>query len=253
MSFGQRLRERRKELGYSQGELAEKLGVSLSAVSNYENGQNAMREDVLLRVFDVLKIEPNYLYQDTFSGKAFTCSVEEESLVKTYRSLRSTGKQTLRAVATGLAATQAEYEAERGPEEDVRQIPLYRSPAAAGYAAPVFGEDFDYIAVTGEVPPGADFAVRIQGDSMEPVIHDGSVAYVNRDPLTNGDVGIFCVDGDMLCKQYVRDKLGMVYLFSLNRARADADVVLPRDSGRSMVCFGRVLLPARPKIPGGMR
>ena len=43
MSFGQRLRDRRKELGYSQGELAEKLGVSLSAVSNYENGQNAMR------------------------------------------------------------------------------------------------------------------------------------------------------------------------------------------------------------------
>ena len=76
---------------------------------------------------------------------------------------------------------------------------------------------------------------------------------MNRDPLTNGDVGIFCVDGDMLCKQYVRDKLGMVYLFSLNRARADADVVLPRDSGRSMVCFGRVLLPSRPKIPGGVK
>ena len=253
MSFGQRLRDRRKELGYSQGELAEKLGVSLSAVSNYENGQNAMREDVLLRVFDVLKIEPNYLYQDAFTGQAFTCSIEEESLVKTYRSLRSTGKQTLRAVANGLAATQAEYEAEREPEADVRQSPLYRSPAAAGYAAPVFGEDFDYIAVTGEVPPGADFAVRIQGDSMEPVIHDGSIAYVNRDPLSNGDVGIFCVDGDMLCKQYVRDKLGMVYLFSLNRARADADVVLPRDSGRSMVCFGRVLLPSRPKMPKGMR
>ena len=253
MSFGQRLRERRKELGYTQGELAEKLGISLSAVSNYENGQNAMREDVLLRVFDVLQIEPNYLYQDAFTGQAFTCSIEEESLVKTYRSLRSAGKQTLRAVATGLAAAQAEYEAERQPEPDARQIPLYRSPAAAGYASPVFGEDFDYIPVTGEVPPGADFAVRIQGDSMEPVIHDGSIVYVNRDPLGVGDVGIFCVDGDMLCKQYVRDKLGMVYLFSLNRARADADVVLPRDSGRSMVCFGRVLLPQRPKIPQGAR
>ena len=253
MSFGQRLRDRRKEMGYTQGELAEKLGISLSAVSNYENGQNAMREDILLRVFEILKIEPNYLYQDAFKGTAFTCSVEEETLVKTYRSLRSTGKQTLRAVATGLAACQAELEAEQPPEEEERQIPLYHSPAAAGYAAPVFGEDFDYITVTGEVPPGADFAVRIQGDSMEPTIHDGSIAYVNRDPLNNGDVGIFCVDGDMLCKQYVQDRLGIVYLFSLNRDRADADVVLPRDSGRSMVCFGRVLLPSRPKLPSGMR
>ena len=52
------------------------------------------------------------------------------------------------------------------------------------------------------------------------------MVYVNHDPLQSGDVGIFCVDGDMLCKQYYRDPLGMVYLFSLNRARADADVVL---------------------------
>ena len=66
--------------------------------------------------------------------------------------------------------------------------------------------------------------MRIQGDSMEPYILDGSIAYVNRDPLSNGDVGIFCVDGAMLCKQYVRDRLGIVYLFSLNRERADADV-----------------------------
>lgn len=84
---------------------------------------------------------------------------------------------------------------------------------------------------------------------MEPVIRDGSVAYVSRDPLTDGDVGIFCVDGEMFCKQYHRDRLGMVYLFSLNRRRADADIILPRDSGRSMVCFGRVLLASRPRVP----
>lgn len=84
---------------------------------------------------------------------------------------------------------------------------------------------------------------------MEPYIQDASVVYVNRDPLSNGDVGIFCVDGEMLCKQFVRDGLGMTYLFSLNRKRADADVILPRDSGRTMVCFGRVLLSVRPPIP----
>lgn len=199
-------------------------------------------------LFRVLEIEPNYLYQDSFTGKGFTCSVEEERLVKAYRSLRTTGRQTLRAVAEALTSYQSEVE-KNLPEEEVRQIPLYRNPAAAGYASPVYGEDFDYIDVTGETPRGAEFAVRIRGDSMEPYIHDGSIAYVNRDPLVSGDVGIFCVDGEMLCKQYVQDGLGMVYLFSLNRARADADVFLPRDSGRSMVCFGRVLLASRPRVP----
>ena len=114
----------------------------------------------------------------------------------------------------------------------------------------MFGEDFDYIDVTGQVPQGAEFAVRIQGDSMEPFILDGSTVYVNRDPLSNGDVGIFCVDGEMLCKQYLRDRLGIVYLFSLNRLRSDADVVLPRSSGRTMVCFGRVILQERVGLPG---
>lgn len=77
---------------------------------------------------------------------------------------------------------------------------------------------------------------------MEPYIADGSIAYVNHDPLRSGDVGIFCVDGDMLCKQYHRDALGIVYLFSLNRARSDADVILTPGSGRSITCFGRVML-----------
>ena len=247
MSFGQRLRSRRKDLGMSQGELAKALGVSLSAVSNYENGLNTMREDVLLRLFKVLDIDPNYLYQDSLPGNSFSCSVDEEALVRKYRSLHTAGQQAVHAVVDALAIGLAEQEA--APPEELRQIPLYRSPAAAGYASPVFGDDFDYIEVTGEVPQGAEFAVHIQGDSMQPYIQDGDVVYVNRDPLISGDVGIFCVDGEMLCKQYVRDRLGIVCLFSLNRRRSDADVVLPRDSGRTMVCFGRVLLSKRPNPP----
>ena len=248
MSFGKRLRERRLELHMRQGELARRLGVSTAAVSNYESGQNAVREDVLLKMFRVLDIDPNYLYQDSLSGTSFNCSVEEKALVMKYRSLTTVGRQALHSVVDALGAYQKDMES-MAPPAEIRQIPLYSCPAAAGYAAPVFGEDFEYIDVTGEVPHGADLAVRIQGDSMEPVIADGNVVYVNRDPLANGDVGIFCVDGEMLCKQFVRDALGMVYLFSINRGRADADVVLPPSSGRSMVCMGRVLLPVRPPIP----
>ena len=247
MSFGQRLRERREELGLSREELAQRIGVSKSAVGNYEAGYNAVREDVLLRLFDALKVDPNYLYQDSFTG-GFTCSAEEQRLVERYRRMAAAGRRTLTAVAEALLGYQEDLE-EGLQKPELREIPLYRSPAAAGYAAPVFGEDYELIPVTAQVPRGADFAVRIQGDSMEPYVPDGSVAYVNRDPLANGDVGVFCVDGEMLCKQYYRDPLGIVYLFSLNRRRADADVVLPSDSGRSLICLGRVMLAHRPSLP----
>ena len=149
-----------------------------------------------------------------------------------------------------LCGYQEDMEGLIAAPEAVLEIPLYRSPAAAGYAAPVFGEDYDMIPVTEEVPRGAVFAVRLQGDSMEPYLSDGAVAYVNREALGNGDVGIFSVDGDMICKQYYRDALGMVYLYSVNRRRADADVVLPRTGGQTVVCLGKVMLRHQPPVPG---
>jgi transcriptional regulator with XRE-family HTH domain len=246
MSFGEQMRRRREELHLSRAELAERLGVSRSAVGNYETGISTPKEEVLLQLFDALQVDPNYLYWGSFrSGTDALRSVEERQLLERYRGLSLSGRQAVHALVDSLGAYEREMEEER-PGAEPRRIPLYRSPAAAGYTAPVFGEDFELIAVTGAVPPGAELAVRIQGDSMEPYIRDGSVVYVNHDPLSNGDVGIFCVDGDMLCKQYYRDPLGMVYLFSLNRRRADADVTFFRGSGRSLTCFGRVIMHAPP-------
>ena len=203
----------------------------------------------MLKLFDCLRVEPNYLYRDSFRSSEFVLTHQERILLDQYRSLSSTGRETVRSVAAALCAYRDEIEQSQPEPEERRLIPLYRSPAAAGYAAPVPGEDYDLIPVEGDIPKGVEFAVRIQGDSMEPQIADGSVVYVNRDPLENGDVGIFCVDGSMLCKQYYRDPLGVVYLFSLNRRRADADVVLGGGSGRTLACFGRVMMHGQP-LPG---
>lgn len=240
MSIGQRIRERREELGLSQAELARRLGVTQSTVGNYEAGISSPNGEKLLRLFDCLETEPNYLFQDSYQGGKKVLNGPERALLERYRRLSPAGRRTLQSVAEALGSYQEEMEAEQmAPEPKV--IPLYRSPAAAGYAAPVFGEDYEPHVLTEDRPQGAEFAVRIQGDSMSPWIPDGSVVYVNHDPLADGDVGIFCVDGAMVCKQYHKQG-GTVYLFSLNRSRADADVVLPESSGRSLVCLGRVML-----------
>jgi len=248
MSFGERLRSRREELGISRAQLASALGVSVSAIGNYETGVSSPKEEVLLRLFDCLQVEPNALYRDSFRGGRDVLSESERTLLKKYRSLPTVGRETVRSMVEALCTYRDEVD-RTGTEEEPRMIPLYFSPAAAGYAAPVFGEEYEYIPVVGDIPTAAEFAVRIQGDSMEPRIGDGSVVYVNRDPLQAGDVGIFCVDGEMVCKQYYRDLIGTVYLFSLNRRRADADVVLTNRSGRSLVCFGRVMMHSLP-LPG---
>lgn len=249
MSFGEQMRRRREELGLTRQQLADRLGVSVSAVGNYEIGVSTPKEGVLLRLFDALEADPNYLYRGSYRAAPIGHNDEESRLLAKYRDLPLSGRQTVCILLDALTEMTDDLRA-AAPQAEERTIPLYTSPAAAGFAAPVFGEDYELIQVTGDVPPGAELAVRIQGDSMAPVIDDGSVVYVNHDPLQNGDVGIFCVDGDMLCKQYYRDPLGMVYLFSLNRRRADMDVVFRRGSGRSLTCFGRVMLHAQP-LPEG--
>lgn len=244
MAFGELLRRRREELGISRDDLASMLGVSRSAIGNYETSVSFPKEDVLLQLFNALQVDPNYLFRGSFRH-SFQCSESEQQMLEQYRSLPRAARQTVRSVMDGFAAVQREAESDL-PVREKRMIPLYASPAAAGFAAPVFMEDYELLTVTDDVPVGAELAVRIQGDSMEPYIADGSVVYVNHDPLQSGDVGIFCVDGEMLCKQYHRDALGMVYLFSLNRKRESMDVVFPVGSGRSLTCFGRVMIHGIP-------
>jgi len=53
----------------------------------------------------------------------------------------------------------------------------------------------------------------------------------------------------MKCKQYCQDYLGNVYLFSLNRARKDADVTISASSGITICCFGKVLLKGKIPLP----
>ena len=51
--------------------------------------------------------------------------------------------------------------------------------------------------------PDADYAVKILGKSMEPTIPDQSIVFVKKvDELQDGEIGIFVVDGNVMCKRY---------------------------------------------------
>ena len=56
MSFSMRLKQARESAGLTQLELAKKLGVTKSAIGNYENGVSSPKEAVLLQIFDVLNV-----------------------------------------------------------------------------------------------------------------------------------------------------------------------------------------------------
>lgn len=183
--------------------------------------------------------------------KAPSMPDEAKKVAEDYLSLDHWGRRVVRSVIDEEKARcedETRFLQDAAPKEEPKVIPLYTSPAAAGYASPVFGQDYKPYTLGPGDPKGAEFAVRLQGDSMEPDFPDGSVVFCNRDPLADGDVGVFYVDGGSVCKQYHKEGPA-VYLFSLNRARADADVVLPPGGNRSFVCQGRVMTRRRFPIP----
>lgn len=101
------------------------------------------------------------------------------------------------------------------------------------------------------VPEGseADFALRVEGDELEPYIKRGGTALIKRGgEICDGDVGLFFVGGDMVLRQYCEDWAGNVYLFAVNRRRSALDIRLP--AGGAPICsFGRVLLDADVPLP----
>ncbi|AGL64430.2 helix-turn-helix domain-containing protein [Lactiplantibacillus plantarum] len=71
-----------------------------------------------------------------------------------------------------------------------------------------------------DVPHGADTAIRIQGDSMEPLIHDGQIIfYHQQEEVENGEIAIVEIDGDgVTCKQIYYDYTSdEVILRSINK------------------------------------
>jgi phage repressor protein C with HTH and peptisase S24 domain/DNA-binding XRE family transcriptional regulator len=127
------------------------------------------------------------------------------------------------------------------------QIRHYLTPAAAGYASPIEGEDYEMMDLPADAPLGADFCIDISGDSMEPYIKNGSTVYVKRDvSLRQFDPGIFFYAGDVYCKQICEDYAG-INLLSANPKREDANIHISKDNLSYLVCFGKVLI--KEKLP----
>lgn len=123
MGIGARIRQLRERAQLTQEELAARIGVTPSAVGNYEREVSHPREDVLYRLFTALCAEPNELFADFFDEGA-----EEYSHMRKYRALDETGRQIVDM------CTETEYRRCTGGAGDIVLV------AARGNGAPHYEE-----------------------------------------------------------------------------------------------------------------
>ena len=127
MAFGDRIKARREELALSRPQLADRLGVTPSTVSNYETGVSFPKEEMMLRLFDCLETDPNTLFQDSFRRGADVLTERERQLLEQYRSLSPLGRESVQTMVEALRACQQESAA---PEQDLYRVNTLR---ALGY------------------------------------------------------------------------------------------------------------------------
>ena len=132
-------------------------------------------------------------------------------------------------------------------EHRTRVIPLFGNSFAAGPGEP----DFSVALEEYEIPENqrGDFAVRVNGDSMEPWLPDGSIQIGVREMPKDGEVAAVMVDGAFYIKQVCIDITGTLHLFSLNRERKNLDFSVEASSNSTVRCFGTILTRERHRLP----
>ena len=245
-TLAKRLHDERIAAGKTQTQAANILGCTAQAISNWERGCTRIDCVSLFRLLEGYGTDICAFLRRCGVPIPETETSADPRLAELCERMSDRELETLLRIAAVLT----EHPEEKAPEppKQHRIIPLYHYLAAAGYPSPAPGEDYEDYAIPADSP--ADFAARIDGDSMEPWIHDGDIVLAQRRvDLRDGDVGIFFAKDGMVCKQYCQDSQGNIYLFSLNRARRDADVNIPATSDLRVLCYGRVLMDRQIPLP----
>lgn len=61
VDFGDRLKELRKQIGLNQAELAEKMSVTKSVISYYENRERSPSPEILIKLASIFHVSTDYL------------------------------------------------------------------------------------------------------------------------------------------------------------------------------------------------
>lgn len=230
MAFNERLKEARIACGLTQEQLAIKIGVAKSTVTGYEKGNSEPNMLTVQKIMQTLGIDANFLWQDDMK-QSLTTTLNKQELehIKKYRSLSEYDKETVNGLVNRLSAKPTEFVQLMPPII----IPYYGEVASAGTGQFVFDD----------IPPEmieiencmenmhVNFAIGVNGDSMEPTYSDGDTLLVKKqDSINIGEIGIFMIDGEAFVKE-----LGDGVLISHNKNYQD------RPINENTVCLGKVI------------
>ncbi|MEQ3452404.1 XRE family transcriptional regulator [Enterococcus cecorum] len=241
---GEKIKYLRVSHGMTQEDLANKLNIGKSAVSNYEKGYRKPKQALIFKLANLFDVSINYFFPET------TETINNEILI-IYNQLNDKRKEiTLNFTKEQLKQQQEEANIVQGDfsiNEDSNIYKLeqhkikheWRGPVSAGTGEFLFEEQSEYVEIDeNEVPDRSDFCLTVNGNSMEPIFKDGSYIFVEeKEEIPSGTIGVVIVDGEAFVKR-VWFEGTQARLESFNKAYKD--IIVTRND--SFKIIGKVVM-----------
>ena len=255
MSLGSRINEIRREKKISIDDLSEKSGVPKGTLSKITAGiTTSPTLDTVKAIARALGCRLDDLDDETITKNTPSdISEEARKIARSYDKMPPHGKGAVRAILNYEEKELSRYTQQKDDTGKIITLPkaqknrdgfieinVYDEPAAAGLGNYLDEPEYRVEQYPDHaIPSGTDFGVRIQGNSMEPRIHDGGTVFVRAMPaIDSGKIGVFVLDGKVYCKKLKIDhENGQVRLVSLNKEYPDILV----GEFASLRTLGRVL------------
>ena len=214
MAFKEQLKAARLAKGYTQEQLATAIGVAKSTFTGYEKGNSEPNMLTIKKLMEILEVDANYLwYDENDNSNSFVTSFIEQQIIKKYRLIDETGKNTVEFVLNDIYDRCVK---EPAPLYETVLKPAYQCGLSAGTGLYAFD---DVPTEQIEVPidfKDIDFVISVSGDSMEPTYHDGDKVMIKKQrDIKIGEIGAFMVNGEAYIKE-----LGNECLISHNKKYA---------------------------------
>lgn len=240
-NFAKNLKRLRVNQNLTQDDFAKKINITKAAISNYENGRRLPDYETLELIADYFNVNIDFLMGRKFCEKDKLVitrnqyTSKEKDIIKKYRN-SDVGVKSVVDTVLDMSEKISSLENSTLKEDTAiytvyKEIPCYPRLASAGNGQYVFDDvPFETIKVDAIKYRKADYAIQVNGDSMEPTFYDSDTLLVARHELPEkGEVGIFIVDGS----GYVK-RMGSKELLSDNPD-------YPSVKGTDGICMGKVL------------
>lgn len=218
MSLGDRIKKRRRQLNMTLDDVGKSVGVTRATIQRYENGNIInIPSDKIELIAKALHTTPSYLMgweNDKKQTEKFLTK-EEKEILEPYNKLNNEGKNKSIEYTWDLVAS-SKYE----KTETVEVI----GGAAAGNGFSYIDEITADKIIPKKQRPTYDMIIPVEGDSMEPRIHDGSLAFIRvSTDYDNGKIYVVDADGKVYIKKvYFNDK--EIILKSINSSYEDIHI-----------------------------